>query len=187
MRNLNTTFKLPLQNSNNRSVRGINIKTMKKLVLACISLAIFAGNGLAQGNPQLSSADLKQRMSLNAPQLYKSYKSGSTLSGVGAGLTIGGAVAIVVGIATADKETEKTNMGTQTNLSGPGAAVFAVGLVSALAGTPLWIVGHSKKKRAKNAYLRDYGYSGHIPVQSSPYLHIKATHDGMGAGLALVF
>jgi ABC-type uncharacterized transport system permease subunit len=161
---------------------------MKKLVIACISLAIFAGNGLAQGNsPQLSSADLKQRMALDAPQLYKRYKSGSTLSGVGAGLTIGGAVAIVVGIAIADKETKKTNMGTQTNLSGPGAAVFAVGLVSALAGTPLWIIGHSKKKRAKNAHLRDYGYSGHIPAQSSPYLQIKAAPNGMGAGLALIF
>lgn len=161
---------------------------MKKLIFVCISFVIFAGNGIAQGNnPELSTADLKKRMALDAPQLYKKYKSGSTLSGIGAGLTIGGAVTAIVGIATADKETEKTSMGTQTNLSGPGAAVFAVGLVSALAGTPLWIVGHSKKKRAKNTYLRDYSHSEHIPVQPSPYLQLKAAPNGIGAGLALVF
>ncbi len=161
---------------------------MKKLILVCISLAIFAGNGLAQrNNLNLSSAELRQRMSIDAPQLYKKYKSGSTLSGIGAGLTIGGVALAVVGVATAEKETESTATGAQVNLSGSGAAVFAAGIVCALAGTPLWIIGHSKKKRAKNTYLRDYGYSENLPVQPSPYLQLNTASNGLGLGLALTF
>ena len=120
---------------------------MKKLFLVCISVALFVGNVTAQQVRNLSTAELKQNMSLNSPQLYKKYKSGSTLSGVGAGLTIGGVAAAVIGYASADKETIKDGNSTRVELSGGGAGIFGAGIVCALAGTPLWIVGSTKKRK----------------------------------------
>jgi len=159
---------------------------MKKMFLVCIGLALLAGKGIAQNaNYSMSTAELKQRMALNAPHLYKRYNTGSTLSSIGAGLTIGGASAIVIGIATADKETVKTGTHTQVNLSGTGAAIFAGGLVCAIVGTPLWIVGGSQKRNARNNYIRQFGYSDNITVRPSPYLQLNTLQDGVG--LALVF
>ena len=159
---------------------------MKKMFLVCISLLLLAGNGAAQyANTAISAAELKQKMALNAPHLYKRYKTGSTLSGIGTGLTLGGVGAIVFGIATADKETVTTGTGTQVNLSGPGAGIFAGGLVCAIVGTPLWIVGNSQKRNARNNYIRQFGYGNHVPAQPSPYLQLNTTPNGLG--LAFVF
>ena len=133
----------------------------------------------------LSTADLKQRMAVNAPHLYDRYKSASTLSGVGAGLTLGGVAVSVIGFAAADKDTVKEGGVTTTYLSGPGAGLFAAGIVCSLVGTPLWIVGGVKKKRTRNAYLQEFGYSFHTPVQPSPYLQFNATPNGLG--VAFVF
>ena len=137
--------------------------------------------------PIPSKEELKQKMAINAPHFYDRYKSASTLSGVGAGMTIGGvALAIIGGITANKEELPPTNeYETRYKLSGPGAAVMGVGIVSALAGTPIWIVGGSKKKKTRNAYLQEFGYSYHIPVQPSPYLKLKTTSNGLG--LALVF
>ena len=159
---------------------------MKKIFLVCIGLLLLAGKSAAQyASYGMSTAELKQRMALNAPHLYKRYNTGSTLSGIGAGLTLGGVGAMVFGIATADQETVKTGTGTQVNLSGTGAVIFAGGLVSAIIGTPLWIVGHSQKRNARNNYIRQFGYSDHVPVRPSPYLQLNTSQDGVG--LALVF
>ena len=122
-------------------------------------------------------------MRVNAPDLYRSYRSGSTLSGVGMGLTFGGLAASVIGFATADKETTTTSTGTQVNLSGSGGAAFAAGVVCILVGTPIWIVGSSKKKRAKRAYFRDYSYE--TPAPPSPCLRLHSTANTVG--LALVY
>jgi hypothetical protein len=102
--------------------------------------------------------DLSQ-MSVNAPELYRKYRSGAALKGVGMGLTLAGIFAMVVGIATADKETVTSGTQTTVNLSGSGAYLFAAGLISVVPGIPLWVVGSSKKRRAANAYLREYGGS----------------------------
>jgi hypothetical protein len=159
---------------------------MKKLMVICISFVLFVGQVSAQyTNTVPGNAELKYRMSMNAPHLYKSYKSGSTLSGFGTGLTLGGIACIIIGIATADKETVKSGMQTQVNLSGPGAAVFGAGMVCALAGTPIWIIGGTKKKNARNRYLREYGYDALVPVQPSPYLQLNTAPNGLG--LAFVF
>jgi len=159
---------------------------MKKLVLFCISLALFAGKSAAQNaGSALSAAELKERMAVNAPYLHQKYKSASNLRGVGMGMTLGGVAATIIGIAVADKETINDGMSTQVNLSGPGAGIFAVGLVSAVAGTPLWIIGGVKRKNARNAYLREFGYSINAPVDPSPYLQLNVTPNRMG--LALVF
>ena len=113
----------------------------------CISLVFFAGKGIAQ-NPSvvLSDKELKQRMALNAPHLYDKYKTESTLKNVGVGMTIGGVALSIFGSAVADKETIKEGGTTTVYLSGPGAAVFGIGIVSAVVGTPLWIVGGIKRK-----------------------------------------
>ena len=159
---------------------------MKKLILVCISLALFAGKGAAQyGGRVPSAAELSYRMSMDDPYLYQKYKSASALSGFGAGLTLGGVAAIVIGIATADKETVTNGMSTQVNLSGSGAGIFAGGMVCVLVGTPIWIIGHTKKKNARNAYLREYGYGMHAPEHPSPYLQLNTTPRGLG--LAFVF
>ena len=158
---------------------------MKKLFLICISLALFAGKGVAQIGYEPRVKDLKQNMAYDDPWLYKKYKTGSTLSGLGAGLTIGGVAAIIIGIATADKETVKEGGSTQVNLSGSGAGVFAAGLVCAVAGTPLWIIGSTKKRNAKNTYLREYEYGVHTPDHASPYLQLTTAPKGLG--LAFVF
>jgi len=132
-----------------------------------------------------SKEELKQRMALNAPHLYDRYVSASKMSGIGAGLTIGGIALAIIGTSVADKETVKEGGTTYVYLSGPGAGLFAVGIVSTIVGTPLWIVGGVKKKRTRNAYLQEFGYSVNVPVQPTPYLQLKAAPNGLG--LAFVF
>ena len=144
-----------------------------------------AGNGVAQNARPLSNAELMSRMSVNDPYLYSKYKSGSSLSSVGAGLTIGGLVAVIIGVAAGDKREEKSGGNTTVYVTGPGNAIASIGWVSALTGTPLWIVGSTKKRKARNAYLREYRYSDHVPVQSSPYLQLNAVPNGLG--LAYIF
>ena len=157
---------------------------MKKLVLIGISLVLFAGKGVAQYLAP-SKAELSYKMAMNAPHLYQKYRSGSTLAGFGAGLTIGGLAAAVIGYAVADKETVKDGMTTTVNLSGEGAGIFAAGMVCAVAGTPIWIIGGVKKRNARNAYLREYGYGFHAPVPPSPHLQLNTARNGLG--LAFVF
>ena len=159
---------------------------MKNLIVICISLALFAGKSAAQNaGSALSAAELKERMAVNSPYLYQKYKSASTLRGVGMGMTLGGVAATIIGVAVADKETVNDGMSTQVNLSGPGAGIFAVGIVSALVGTPLWIIGGIQKKKTRSAYLREFGYSVLPPVHPSPYLQLNVAPNRMG--LALVF
>ena len=160
---------------------------MKKLFLVCISLALFAGKGTAQSVSyyKMSKAEMVQNMAYDAPHLYKKYQSGSTLSGFGMGLTLGGLAAAIIGVATADKETVSNGASTQVNLSGSGAGIFAAGLVCAVAGTPLWIIGSTKKKNARNTYLREYDYGYIAPSRSTPYFQINAASKGLG--LAFVF
>jgi len=159
---------------------------MKRFFLACISLVFFAGKGVAQNTSVvLSDKELKQRMALNAPHLYDKYKTESTLKSVGVGMTIGGVALSVLGASVADKETVKEGGTTTVYLSGPGAAVFGVGIISAVVGTPLWIIGGVKRKNTRNVYLREFGYSMHVPIQPSPYLQVISTSNSLG--LALVF
>ena len=124
-------------------------------------------------------------MALNAPHLYDKYKTESTLKNVGVGMTIGGVVLSIIGAATADKETKQEGGTTYTYLSGPGAGVFTVGILSTVVGTPLWIIGGIKRKNTREIYLREFGYSMRVPVQPSPYLQLVSTPNSLG--LALVF
>ena len=159
---------------------------MKKVFLICFSLVLFAGKSVAQhASVALSDKELKQRMALNAPYFYDKYKTGSTLKSAGIGMTIGGVALGIIGATIADKETITEGGTTTVNLSGPGAAVFGVGIVSAVAGTPLWIIGGTKKKNARNTYLREFGYSMYMPTQPSPYLQLTSSPNSIG--LALVF
>ena len=157
---------------------------MKNLFLLCISLALFTGKGTAQNiNRPLSKEELKQEMALNAPQLFKSYKKGRTLSSIGMGLTLGGIAAIVVSLATAETETVKEGGKTTVYINGSAGAIASVGTACILAGTPLWIIGGSKKKKARNRYIRDYTYD--VPEKPSSYLQLNAARNGVG--LAYVF
>ena len=157
---------------------------MKKLLLLFISLVLFTGKGVAQNAKlQLSKAELKQEMALNAPQLYKKYKTGKALSGIGMGLTIGGFIAVVAGIASEDNETVKEGGKTTVYLSGSGATLASLGTACILGGVPLWIIGGTKAKKARNRYLYDYSYD--IPAKSSPYFQINTARNGVG--LAYVF
>ena len=146
---------------------------------------MLAGNNMAQYSNNNSKLNWIDNMHDNAPHLYRSYKTGSTLSGVGMGLTIGGLAASVIGIATADKETTSTSTGTQVNLSGSGGVVFAVGVVCIVTGTPIWIIGNIKKRNVKRTYLRDYGNTSMVPNTHSPYLKLNSTTNSIG--LSLVF
>ena len=155
---------------------------MKKLILVFISLAIFAGKSTAQSQIRLSTAELKEMMAMNAPHLLPRYESACRLSGIGTGLTIGGVAAIILGAATADKETVNTATSTQVNLSGPGAGVAVAGFLCTATGIPLWIVGGVKKKNLKNKYFNEFGENTKAP---SPYLQLNPSRNGIG--LALVF
>ena len=160
---------------------------MKRVFLCVsVSLVLFTGKGVAQNTSvALNDKELKQRMALNAPHLYDKYKTESTLKSVGVGMTIGGVALSVLGAAVADKETVKEGGTTTVYLSGPGAGVFSVGIISTVVGTPLWIIGGTKRKKTRNDYLREFGYSMHVPVQPSPYLQLISTSNTLG--LALVF
>jgi hypothetical protein len=133
----------------------------------------------------LSPREIVQSMQLNAPSLYRSYRSGRVLSNLGKGLTIGGGVLAIVGAATAETSTTTTGTSTTVNLSGPGGAVCAVGVFAAITGGTLWIIGGAKKRHAYNAYRNEYGSldSG----APAPYFQFRPTSDGFGMGLALVF
>ena len=157
---------------------------MKKLLLLCISLALFTGKGIAQNfNVQLSKEELRQEMALNAPQLYKKYKTGRTLSGIGMGLTLGGVAAVIAGIASGDNETVKEGGRTTIYLSGSGAAFASIGTACILAGIPLWIIGGTKKRKAQNRYIRDFSYE--VAAKPLPYIQLNAVRNGIG--LAYVF
>ncbi|MDR0394075.1 MAG: hypothetical protein LBH77_02840 [Tannerella sp.] len=159
---------------------------MKNLLLLCIGLVLFTGKGSAQNHlnlRRLNKEELKYEMSRNAPQLYRQYRTGSTLSGVGMGLTLGGIAAIVIGVATGEKETVTEGGQTTLYIYGAGGGIAAIGTACALAGTPLWIIGNVKKKKARNRYIRDYSYD--LPGKPSPYLQLNAVRNGMG--LAYVF
>ena len=157
---------------------------MEKLLLLCISLALFTGKGIAQNvNMQLSKEELRQEMALKAPHLYKKYKTGRAISYVGMGLTIGGVVAVIAGISSSDNETVKEGGRTTVYLSGSGAAFASAGTACILAGTPLWIIGGTKKRKSQNRYIRDYCYEE--PSKTSPYLQLKAARNEIG--LAYVF
>ena len=151
---------------------------MKKLILVFISLSLFVGTGVAQyANNRQSTAELMSRMSTNDPYLYQRYRSGSTLSGIGAGLTIGGLAVAVIGFATADSEEIKDGNSTRIEFSGDGAVIGAAGIICAVVGTPLWIIGSTKKKKARNAYLRQYS--------KTSYMQLKVVPNGLG--MAYVF
>ena len=157
---------------------------MKKLLLLCISLALFAGKGVSQNvNLQLSKEELRREMALNAPHLYKKYKTGKVMSGIGMGLTLGGVVAVIAGISSSDNETVEEGGRTTVYLSGSGYAFASVGTACILAGTPLWIIGSTKRRKSQNRYFRDYSYEE--PAKSSPYLQLSAVRNGIG--LAYIF
>jgi ABC-type uncharacterized transport system permease subunit len=161
---------------------------MKKIILAFICLVCFTSENMAQYSDRYNhsrSGNWVDDMMKEAPDLYRSYKTGNTLFGAGMGLTLGGLTAAVIGFATADKETTTTATGTQVNLSGSGGAVFAAGMIFTLVGAPMWIIGSVKKKKAKRAFLGEYGDVQTVPVAPSPYLTLHSTANSMG--LALIF
>jgi hypothetical protein len=161
---------------------------MKKIFLTVICLALFASENMAQYYSNYNSYRSRnwvEDMSYDAPDLYRSYRSGSTLSGLGMGFTLGGLAAAVIGYATAEKEEVSSSTETTVYLSGGGAAMFVSGIVFAVVGTPLWIVGSTKKRRARNIYFREFGDLPTLPAPASPYLKLNSHSRGMG--LALVF
>ncbi|MDR1556015.1 MAG: hypothetical protein LBS88_03135 [Tannerellaceae bacterium] len=156
---------------------------MKKYVLMILSLLFFAGESMAQYATPQSPESLIARMQKNAPELYRSYRNGSTLSGVGIGLMAGGLGAIVVGVATGEKNTTTNGLQTNIEVKGTGGAIAAVGTVALLTGTPLMIIGLTKKSRAKRNYLARYGDMGfeQPTLRQSPHLEVHPN------GLAFVF
>ena len=137
---------------------------MRKIFFTWVCLAVFAGTSMAQYSNNAHAGNRVGNMRTNAPDLYRSYRVGKVLKNTGMGLTLlGGISAIVVGISTNTDET----------------ILVSAGTACILVGTPIWIVGGGKKRRARRAYLRDYG--SEVPAQPSPYLKLN------GTGLALVF
>ena len=129
---------------------------------------------------RMSGSDLVYNMSLDNPQLYRKYRSGSTLKGIGMGLTLGGLAAAVVGFATADQKTTTSDGTTKVSFTGTGGAILSVGITCAVVGTPIWIIGGSKKKSARNAYLRSLSYE-----QPTPHFQFQTSSNGLG--LAYIF
>ncbi|MDR2146675.1 MAG: hypothetical protein LBE91_09495 [Tannerella sp.] len=132
---------------------------------------------------QTRSTDWRHNMALDAPDLYRNYRSGSVLKNIGMGLTLGGLGVVVASVIIAETETVKEGSTMIDDFSGTGSVLASVGTVCVLAGTPLWIIGGTKKRIARNAYLRDYGWQP--PAQPAPRLEIQTTGNSMG--LAFVF
>ena len=154
---------------------------MKKIVILCLCVSMLTGKSVAQHNSYaLSKLDLKTSMAMEAPKYYSKYVSGSKLGGVGCALTLGGAVVAIIGAATADREKVKTDTGSQVSLTGTEGVLYHVGIVGVMAGTPLWIIGSTKKKNARNAYLKQFGTGYNPPNATSPYLQLNIAHQGVG-------
>ena len=141
----------------------------------------------SQTTQNLSSAELMKQMHINSPDLYNRYKSANSLKNVGIGLTFGGFTLAIVGMVIADENGDVERISdTEARLTGPGAVLTAVGIISTAAGIPIWIVGSTKKKIARNNYLREFSYSEiYTPVQPSPYFQLNAIPNGLG--LAFIF
>ncbi|MDR2775343.1 MAG: hypothetical protein LBC19_11505 [Tannerella sp.] len=124
----------------------------------------------------------KSQMQVKAPDIYRKYQKNSRLAGFGLGLVAGGVTAIVVGVATGEKTTTTTATSVQVQVKGTGGAIAAAGTVCVLAGTPMMIVGFSKRSKAKREYLNnpDYSQTYRSPLQS-PHLEVYPN------GLAFVF
>jgi hypothetical protein len=127
-------------------------------------------------------SDWKARMQATAPDVYRKYRKGSTLAGVGIGLMSAGFVAVIAGVATGEKSTTRTATSISWQVEGTGGAVAVIGSFCVLAGTPLMIVGFSKKSKAKREYFSQYGNRTEYksPLQA-PHLEVRPN------GLAFVF
>jgi hypothetical protein len=158
---------------------------MKRLLLICIALAFIVGEGASQTTgAKLSNAELLKRMEANAPQLYRSYKTGKTISIVGMSMTIGGALVGIIGLSTAESTTTHNGGGTQVNFEGAEGAIGMVGVLVGIAGIPTWIIGNKKKKNARTAYINEFGDTAYRPAKvekASAYVELRPT------GIALVF
>ena len=159
---------------------------MKKLFLLCISLALFTGKGIAQ-NVKTQSAEkkIRQEMALKAPQLYKQYKTGALMSGVGTGLTFGGVAAGITALLKMEYVTVKDGEKKSNYLPQSGKVFAYVGVACLLSGASLWIIGGTKKNKARNSYIRDFSYGNDVLDKPSPYLQLNTTSNGLG--LAFVF
>ncbi|MDR2232375.1 MAG: hypothetical protein LBE56_04530 [Tannerella sp.] len=131
---------------------------------------------------RMSGSDLLRNMSLDNPALYRSYRTGRTLKGVGMGLTLGGLGLAIIGAATVGSDAVDSGSST-IDYSGTGGALAYGGVLCAIVGTPLWIIGGTKKRNARNTYLREISYQPSI--EPAPYLKFQAS--GNGLGLAYVF
>jgi hypothetical protein len=153
---------------------------MKKFFLTFICLALFASENMAQDDSRSNGGSLIDNMRSDAPRLYRSYRTGRVLSNVGRGCTLGGVTAAVIGIVTATKSTTTTSTETRVEVLGAGGALFVVGTIFAAAGTPLWIIGSTKKRNARRAFQREHGNVSSVP-------HLKLHSSAHGVGVALVF
>jgi hypothetical protein len=142
--------------------------------ITCAVVAVAFGAGAAaaagqtgglvrpNGSPAPSSPDASMPPSLPAPpapttlaQRNGMYNAGSTLSGVGAGLIIAGAVFIPLGVALPCKGSGcKSATEAQSDkvmgdvFIGTGTAGLIIGGVCLAIGIPLWIAGYGQISRA---------------------------------------
>lgn len=117
------------------------------------------------GGPAPSSPNATMPASLPPPaapttlaQRNVMFNTGSTLTGVGAGLVIGGAVFTVVGAVVPCKDSgcksaseAKSDKALGDVFIGVGAAAFVVGGVALAIGIPVWIAGYGQISRQVEA------------------------------------
>jgi hypothetical protein len=125
------------------------------------------------------SNDWKSRMKIDAPDIYQKYRKGNNMAGFGLGLAAGGLISAIVGVATADKTTSATPTGVEVRLHGSGGAVFAAGMICVCAGTPVMIVGFSKRNKAKRQYLSRIENTGDRQVSPLQLPHLEVRTNGI--------
>jgi hypothetical protein len=119
----------------------------------------------------------KEQMQMKVPYMYQQYRKKNRLKNVGWWLIGGGALLSSVGFAVADKEVSRTSTHIEYELSGPGAALYAIGVTCTTTGLVLMIVGYSQRNKIKREFLSrsDAQYS------QKPHFEIRPN------GLAFVF
>jgi hypothetical protein len=128
-----------------------------------------------------ASSDWKTLMQLKAPEIYRQYQKKARMAKAGWWIAGAGALVVVVGAATGEKETVTNGMSVQVRLNGTGGAVAAAGSLVAITGVTVAIIGTTKRNRIKNDFISQSSrYTQKSPLQS-PHFEIRTN------GLAFVF
>jgi len=131
-----------------------------------------------------STGDIVADMKIHSPELYSQYRSGRKMQTTGMILTFGGIAASIAGSVaiSSNNNTYNTSLSSDRNNNNAGGVILYIAGVGCIgAGVPIWIVGVSKKGKAKRNFDSQY-YSSKSVL---PHFQLNVSQNKVG--VAYVF